>query len=220
MSFSASSVRFELSVCCVSTAKFINVQSLSSQAQTVWCLELGKAFLISISVPGKNKIFKKVSLILALFTWSKGRCVALRSNTHRDNQSRLLTVYSCGCAWDYSQEWMAGTRSLTLFLCVCEWSREEEDWACVFLVCILKEKGLWLCSLSVRYIHREDWKLSHWKVVSPGFTQDLCRQRRRISCFLMHCLFLLRETHTNTCTQTYAFVLLHFWRPPLTRFPL
>lgn len=39
MLFSASSVRFELSACYVSTAKFINahfMQSLSSQAQTVW----------------------------------------------------------------------------------------------------------------------------------------------------------------------------------------
>lgn len=56
------------------------MQSLSSQAKTVWCSEWGKAFvsLRAIWFPFlflEKQDFKKVMLILAVFSWRKGRCV-------------------------------------------------------------------------------------------------------------------------------------------------
>lgn len=89
------------------------------------------------------------------------------------NQSRLLTVYSCGCAGDYSQEWMADTcyvcicssLTLTLFLCVCVIEAERKS---VFFWCEGESVVQVSLSVSVVDIHSEVWKLSGSKVESPS----------------------------------------------------
>lgn len=86
ISFSASSVRFKLSVSYVSTAKFINahfMQSRSSQAQTVCCTEREgrllfpcKPFDFYFRAWKKQDLKKKkVTLILGVYSLRKGRRV-------------------------------------------------------------------------------------------------------------------------------------------------
>lgn len=114
--------------------------------------------LISISVSEKQD-FKKVMLILAVFSWRRRRCFSFRSNA-RDNQSRLQSDYSWGySAEDYSLGWMAGTCYfsiccflLSLSLLFSVWERDgEEDWQCVFPRCTSVERVCRSLSVSVSF---------------------------------------------------------------------
>lgn len=139
--------------------------------------------LVSIFVLEKHD-FKKVMLILALFSWRKGRCVCLfvfllkQAQTIKADFWQFTAVVAQGIT--VRSEWQAHATSAyttaffshshSLIMCLCVWMKQREE--CVFLACSLKEKVLWLIvrgslSLSVRYVHSEVWKLSDSKEESP-----------------------------------------------------
>ena len=116
--------------------------------------------LISILVPGRTR-FKKVNLILDRFSWRKGRCVASRSNAHRQSKQTPDSL-QLWMRWGLQsrvngRHMLLSSLTLTLFLCVCVTEAEERNVKSVFLVCTLKEK------VSVCYIHREVGNLSDSK---------------------------------------------------------
>lgn len=189
------------------------MQSLSSQAQTVWCSEWGKAFVSLRAIWFlflclEKQDFKKVMLILALFSWRKGRCVALRSNAHRQSkqtsdslQLRLRRGLQSGVNGRHMLCLHAAFFSHSLLKRARVWMRQRRR------VCF---SGVYQVSLSVSTfaVKSESCQIQKWRV--PDLTQDLCRQTRRLSCFLICCLFLLRETHKHTHLSHYTSGDLHW----------
>lgn len=148
--------------------------------------------------------FKKVVLILAVFSWRRGRRVAFFRPSEQTFDS--LQLWLCRGL----QSRVNGRHMLRLHmllssvahsLLLCAWMKRSRR-VC-FSGVYLEGKGVVIVqgSLSVSLfaaftVKSESCQIQKWRV--PDLTQDLCRQTRRLSCFLIRCLFLLCETHTDT----------------------
>lgn len=164
--------------------------------------------------------FKKVGLILAVFSWRKGRrvaffrpsrqtfdslqpwlCMGLQSRVNGRHMLRLHMLLS----------------SVARSLLLCVWTKRSTTvrFSGVYLEgrgVVIVQGSLSLSLFATFTVKSESCQIQKWRV--PDLTQDLCRQTRRLSCFLICCLCLLCETHT----QIHTFDLVHFWWPPLTAF--
>lgn len=157
--------------------------------------------LISISVSEKQD-FKKVMLILAVFSWRRREMLFFFVQTQETIKADFsqITAEVTAQKITVSGEWQAhATSPYAAFFChsrsssVCEKETERRTDS-VFFRGVPQWKE---CAGVSQCLFHSQWslKLKWW---FPDLTQDLCTWTRQLSCFLKLCLLRTR-----------------FWRPPL-----
>lgn len=149
-------------------------------------------------------------LILAMFSWRKGRCVSLRSNAHRQSKQTSISLQLWlrrGLQSRVNGRHMLHRHMALSSVALCSWTRQTGRQSVFFWCVPWRKKVLWLCRnlfFAPFTVKTGSCQIQKWWV--SDLTQDLFRQTRLLSWFLICWLSPIHETNTHTFFILHSFL--------------